>query len=284
MLSTLFFANVVSSFARLGMIDKPRLIVCEHGYTRSYLSTERFPTLKKWMIRRSYRRADKVVGVSEAIRDAQTEDSRLEVDASVCIHNPVPIEDIRRLSTQSLEHEAFSGEGPVFLGVGRLVPSKRFDLLIEAFEKLHSEYPSARLAILGAGELLDELKRKAAACRVSDAVYLVGFQANPFAWYRGSVGLVVSSEMEGFPMVLLEAMACGTPVISTDCLSGPSEIITNEFNGLLVPVGDTDSLARAMRRLLADPELRLEIPRNATTEIERYAVDRIVKQYEAPWE
>jgi len=94
--STLFYANIISCFARLGSASKPMLIVCEHGYHRNYLPTERFTELKKWMIKTSHLRAYKVVSVSRAIRDALEKHNGLKRGASVRIHNPVPIDEIKR--------------------------------------------------------------------------------------------------------------------------------------------------------------------------------------------
>jgi glycosyltransferase involved in cell wall biosynthesis len=139
----------------------------------------------------------------------------------------------------------------VVLGVGRLTAQKDFPSLIRAFAKVRAQKP-CRLVILGEGELRGELEALVASLDLSADVALPGFTDNPFAWMRQSSLFVLSSAWEGFGNVLVEAMACGTPVVSTNCPSGPAEILENGRWGRLVPVGDVDALADAMLATLAE--------------------------------
>jgi glycosyltransferase involved in cell wall biosynthesis len=137
------------------------------------------------------------------------------------------------------------------LGVGRLTKQKNFPLLIHAFVKVRQK-KTCRLVILGDGELRSEIEILINNFGIHDDVLLPGFQENPFAWMSASSVFVLSSDWEGLGNVLIEAMACGTPVVSTDCPSGPSEILEGGKWGRLVAVGDVDSLSKAILDTLLD--------------------------------
>lgn len=145
-----------------------------------------------------------------------------------------------------LEHP-WLGEGkpPVILGVGRLTPQKDFSTLIHAFAQVRT-VRDCRLVILGEGELRAELEQLVASLGVQDSVQLPGFADNPFAWMSRVRLFVLSSRWEGLPNVLIQAMACGAAVVSTDCPSGPDEILEGGKWGKLVPVGDVEALAEAL--------------------------------------
>ncbi len=147
--------------------------------------------------------------------------------------------------------------GARIMTVGRLKRVKNHALLIRAFAKV-SEIQPARLMIVGDGELRDELEALIAELGLGGKVVLPGFVNDPTPLYRSADLFVLSSNYEGFGNVIVEAMACGVPVVSTDCPAGPSEILENGRFGTLVPVGDVDALASAMMSALQtghDPEV-----------------------------
>ena len=143
----------------------------------------------------------------------------------------------------------------MFLSVGRLVPAKDFMTLLRAFHRVSSSRP-ARLVILGEGPQRNRLERFVRRMGMAERTSLPGWAPNPFAYMNRASVFVVSSKYEGLSLVLIEALACGCPVVSTDCPSGPAEILCNGEIGPLVPVGDDAALAAAMEHLLDNPPNR----------------------------
>jgi glycosyltransferase involved in cell wall biosynthesis len=195
----------------------------------------------------TYPRADTVVAVSDGVaadlRDLLPGSAR-KVQT---VYNPIVT---KRLLEQAAETASGIPPGPVILAVGRLTRQKDFQTLIKAFSLL-DETIVAKLVILGEGELRQELEKLAATLNISERVVMPGFVSNPYAWMRAADLFVLSSAWEGLPTVLIEAMACGTPVVSTDCPSGPAEILEAGKWGRLVPVGDAERLSRAISETLA---------------------------------
>lgn len=168
---------------------------------------------------------------------------------------PSPVVDETRFKHRPAPpaHPWFApGEPPVVLGAGELSGRKDFETLVRAFARLH-ERRSCRLVILGRGNRRAALLELASQLGVADGVDLPGFVVDPYPWMAHAGVLALSSRWEGMPVVLLEALALGVPVASTDCPSGPRELLRDGRLGPLVPVGDDVGLARALESLLADP-------------------------------
>ncbi len=169
---------------------------------------------------------------------------------------------------------------PLVVAAGRLVPVKRYDLLIEAFAKVAAVHPEWRLRIYGQGPERANLRAAVDALGLSDHVFLMGpHAALETEWAKASVA-VVSSEWESFGMTILEAMHAGVPVVATDCPHGPGEIITDGRDGLLVPPKDADALAGALLRLIEDPDLRRGLGTEGRSTVRRYAPRLIAEEYE----
>jgi glycosyltransferase involved in cell wall biosynthesis len=168
----------------------------------------------------------------------------------VVIPNPVVTPDLLRLAGEAPDHPWLGpGQPPVILAAGRLAPQKDYPTLIRAFAAL-VEGQDMRLIILGEGPERPALEALVGDLGLSGRVDLPGFRGNPFAYMAKARLFVLSSAWEGLPGVLIQAMACGTPVVSTDCPSGPREILVEGRLGPLVPVGDIAALAEAMARTL----------------------------------
>lgn len=161
------------------------------------------------------------------------------------------------------------------VGVGRLVPEKGFELLIRAFARCIANYPEWKLAIFGDGPERLALQSLVARLGIAGSVQFGGLVRETEAELAASEIFALSSRFEGFPNVLLEAMSCGTPVVSFDCPSGPSEIIRDGFDGLIVPPGDVNLLSAALARLMSDSALRTELGSNARRTVERYSAEKI---------
>lgn len=254
LLSALNHANVIAVAARALARSATRLVVSEHNNPTIAARAERSAAGRAVhaAMRWTYPRADGVVAVSAGVADdlarwAALPRSRIEV-----IYNSVVTPALVARAAESPAHPWFGDGGPpVVVGVGRLTAQKDFATLLRAFALLRADRP-CRLAILGVGDERAALSALVAELGLQDAVALPGFVDNPYAWMRGAALFVLSSAWEGLPTVLIEAMACGTPVVSTDCPSGPAEILEGGRWGRLVPVGDAAALARAMAAALDD--------------------------------
>jgi len=204
-------------------------------------------------MRWSYRMAEQVIAVSRGVAEDTTQVTGLPPERIRVAHNPVITPRLLALAKEPVEHPWLAErEAPVILGAGRLTRQKDFHSLIRAFARARATRP-CRLIILGDGGQRDELLALAAELGVAGDVDLPGFAANPYAWMRAADLFVLSSRWEGSPNVLTEAMACGTPVVSTDCPSGPRETLQNGRFGPLVAVGDDAALGQAILDTLAAP-------------------------------
>ncbi|MTJ48424.1 glycosyltransferase [Dolichospermum sp. UHCC 0259] len=204
-------------------------------------------------VRLFYSWADGIVAVSQGVAEDAAQMSNLPLDKVKVIYNPIFTNDLIEKFDQPVNHSWFlQNQPPVILGVGRLTKQKDFPTLIRAFALVKKQY-SARLMILGQGEDLPSLQALVTELGLEEDVCFPGFVPNPYAYMKQASLCVLSSIFEGFGNVLVEAMLAGTPVVSTDCESGPAEILADGKYGDLVAVGDFESLATAMINTLKNP-------------------------------
>jgi glycosyltransferase involved in cell wall biosynthesis len=251
-ISSMSHANVVAiTAARLAGTGTP-IVVTEHN-TMSVAAGESALARRLWppLLRIFYPWADSVVAVSDGAADDFARTTGLPRERIETVYNPVITPELMALARQRPDHPWLApGEPPVVLAVGRLTAQKDFPTLLRAFAQLRARRP-ARLVILGEGEDRAALESLAGELGITDAVALPGFRANAMAYMAGAALFVLSSAWEGLPTVLIEALAAGTRVVSTDCPSGPREILQDGRLGALVPVGDAGALAEAMLASLA---------------------------------
>jgi glycosyltransferase involved in cell wall biosynthesis len=164
--------------------------------------------------------------------------------------------------------------------MGRLTEQKGFDLLLQAFAKIAPQYPDWQLLILGRGELCEQLSQMRDDLGLSGQVIFTGALNNPFAVLKRAKLFVMASRNEGFPMAHGEALACGLPVVCTDCPSGPSEMVRQGIDGLLVPNQDIAALAAAMESLMSNEPERQKLATKAPEVLERFGLDAIVTEWE----
>ncbi|MES9993408.1 MAG: glycosyltransferase [Candidatus Thiodiazotropha sp.] len=209
--------------------------------------------LRRLPIRLLYPRIDRIIAVSEGVRKDTLAVSGVAPEKVVVVRNPVITPQLLEAADAPSPHPWLDdAEIPVILGVGRLTVQKDFPTLLRAFAELRSQRP-CRLIILGDGRQREKLLTMSEELGISDALALPGFTANPYAYVKRAGLFVLSSRWEGSPNALTEAMALGTPVVSTDCPSGPDELLDGGRIAPLVPMGDWQALFEAMQRTLEDP-------------------------------
>lgn len=229
---------------------------------------------------RAYPYADAAVGVSHGVAAQFAAIPGLEPGRVHTIYNPVVPADLDKRAGAPVEHPWLRGEAaggcPVILAVGRLRRVKDFPNLLAAFARLLARRRPARLIVLGQGSLRPRLLSLARELGVAEHVDFPGFVENPYAFLARASLFVLSSRHEALPTVLIEAMACGCPVVSTNCPFGPREVLEGGRFGELVPVGDPDALAGAMERALDAPPRPDALRERAAF----FGIERAVDRYE----
>jgi GalNAc-alpha-(1->4)-GalNAc-alpha-(1->3)-diNAcBac-PP-undecaprenol alpha-1,4-N-acetyl-D-galactosaminyltransferase len=191
------------------------------------------------------------------------------------ISNPV----IQPTETSEIHGQNPKSRGTTILAMGRLERQKGFDLLIKAFAKVSARHPDWTLEIWGEGQERGNLEKIVADLNLKERVSMPGVTKVPYEKMRQASLFVLSSRYEGFPNVLCEAMACGMPVISFNCHSGPSEIVRDNIDGILVPPGDANVLSDTIDRLLSNESERTQLADHATEITERFGIDKIMDQW-----
>lgn len=277
MLSVLH-TNLIAIWARSLTGIPQRLVVSERNTLSSevhaYAPDVRM-RLMPLLVRRFYPWADCVVAVSQGVADDLAQYAKLPRQQIRVIYNPIVTPELCRMAGASLDHPWFlPGETPVVLAVGRLEEQKDFETLLRAFARVRRLRP-ARLLILGEGAERPRLEALSEQLQIQRHVRLPGFVDNPYPYMTRAGVIVLSSRWEGLPGVLIEGLYCGVPLVSTDCPSGPKEILANGRYGRLVPVGDEVKLASAI-----EAALQGDVPRPPHESWQPYRIDAVVGQYE----
>jgi glycosyltransferase involved in cell wall biosynthesis len=277
LLSFGFSANVVSICAKMMSFFRINVYVSARNNMSKFSETDEvwYSDWVTFMIQLLFPLADKVIAVSEGVLEDLRDISSRVGQRGCVIYNPVINKDILQKADETTSHPWFTEErAPVVLGVGRLTPQKNFALLLRAFNRIQ-QTQAVRLIILGDGNKRAQLETQIEQLELEDKVDLHGFVDNPFPFMREASLLVMSSDYEGLPSVPIQALACGCPVVSTDCPSGPREILEDGKWGRLVPVGDEEALAEAMRTSLAEEHDPERLRQRAMD----FSVDNAVEQY-----
>lgn len=253
LLSALHYPCEIALWAKRLAGVSTRIIVSEHN-TLS-VEAKRLPQLTARLTpiaaKLFYPWADGIIAVSQGVATDLANVTKIPQERIKVIYNPVVTPDIAEKAKEPVEHPWFaSGQPPVILAVGRLIAQKDYPTLIRAFAKVLTER-EAKLVILGRGQEREQLNKLVRELGIKNHVAWISFVANPYSYMRRAAVLALSSAWEGFGNVLVEAMASGTPVVSTNCPSGPAEILDNGKYGELVPVGDSEAMAKAILQVLA---------------------------------
>ncbi|MFN4032520.1 MAG: glycosyltransferase [Fimbriimonadales bacterium] len=276
MLSTLSQPNLAALLARRLARVSTRIVLREANTpTREFGNAVKLKDrVVPALIARLYREADAIVAVSKGVQADLMRLTRLPQARIPCIYNPVITHELLQRREEPVEHPWFTaGAPPVVLAVGRLTAQKDFPTLLRAFAAVRQQM-DARLLILGEGEQRAELTQLAEQLGVAQDVQLPGYEPNPFRYMRRASLFVLSSRYEGLPNALIQAMACGCPVVATDCPSGPREILADGKYGALVPVGDGGALADAIIQ-----GLQGRIPPAPPEWLQQFEESHIIGQY-----
>lgn len=260
--------NILSVWATAPAHAHACLILLEHRLLRPRITGARrvLPSL----VRTHYPWADRVVGVSKDVTSELTSHCGLEEGLCTTIPNPVDTDRVATEAAKPVSHPWFSEETSLIVGVGRLIRLKKFSVLLRAFERMRRQI-DARLVLIGRGPRRDALMKQANKLGIQDHVHFLGFVDNPYKYMKRADLLAHPARHEGFGLVLVEALACGTPVVATNCPGGPSDILDGGAYGPLVDVGNPGQLADAMVATLRDPP----DPERLAQRAERYDVDKI---------
>ncbi|KRA84448.1 glycosyltransferase [Altererythrobacter sp. Root672] len=272
-------ANVAAAFAMI--VRRRPFVISERVDTAAHLATGRFAWASRFLVRLTYPRAAAVIAVSSGVADTLVRDFGVERQRISVVFNPVDLDRIARLAA---EEPAIDIRGDDCIAMGRLVPNKNFALAIEAFARSGR---SGRLVLIGTGPLEAELRALADRVGLGERLVMPGFIENPYALLARAGLFVLSSNAEGFPNALVEAMAVGLPVVATDCRSGPSEVLATSLDGakaaegeggLLVPANDVPAMAEAIA-LMGDRSVSRAFGERGRRRAAEFSVDKAVGAY-----
>jgi glycosyltransferase involved in cell wall biosynthesis len=251
-----------------------------------FLGDADYPWRRRWhkaaftsVARAGYAAADMIVATSKGVARDLTSGFGVSPDQIDVLPNPVDLDRVRAAISEPIDAAVLPpGDSPLIVAAGRLAEAKNYPLMIEAFAAVRRRIP-ARLCILGQGELEGALRQLIAARGLGESVSLAGFQANPWKFIARADAFLLTSHYEGFGNVLVEAMACGVPVVAT-ASAGTRDIIGHQVDGLLVELHTADQVAAALGRILTNRDLRLSMSLAAKTSAERFSASRVIDQYD----
>jgi glycosyltransferase involved in cell wall biosynthesis len=277
LIASMVHCNIVALLARSMAGVRTRVLIRQEN-TMSR-AARNAPTKRgrwiPWIAGRMYPKADAIIAVSNGVADDMSDSLDIPRERIKTVYNPCAVDKVVQASSQHIEHRWFApGAPPVVVSMGRLHPQKDYGTLLKAF-RIVREDREARLLIMGEGTERDKLAALARDLGISDSLSLPGSVANPFPYLARAQVFVLSSRWEGHPLVLAEALACGISIVSTDCPSGPREVLDGGRYGILVPMGDPEAIAEGIIRALESPFPKELLKKRA----EEFSVDIIASEY-----
>lgn len=253
-------------FSKL-IFKNTKTVYCVHHYNLNlYFPLDKYPILSKLTLAKN----SKIVSVSRVVKEKIYKHFKIQ---SELIYNYTLEKEASVKNTEAELNYRY------IVAVGRLEKVKQFDILIKTYKKSKLPLNNIKLVILGEGDEKANLLKQINASNLENQVMLLGFKENVSSYIKNALALVMSSESEGFPMVLIEALALKTPLISFDCESGPSEIINHEVNGLLVENQNVGELKKALNRIVSDKILFKKIKENLNSNTNAFSEEEIINQW-----
>ena len=287
LLSFLFRADFVNMLTSV-FHNRPALVSARVNTSSTYADDTIQAKINKFLVRRLYPKAEKIISVSEGTKEDLIENFAVARDKHVVIHNPYDIDKIRRLSQEPIDLKLKREE--TIVALSRFRPIKNIEMLIRAFSGVDAD---ANLVLVGDGEEEQKLHTLTKELGVEDRVIFAGGVDNPYPYLAASSIYISSSRSEGFPNAMVEAMICGCAVVSTDCPSGPREILSpasdpmnllesgSEYAeyGILVAVDDVAAMQKAICTLLESPKLRSDYSKKAMQRAGDFRLEQVCNSY-----
>ncbi|ATW89148.1 glycosyltransferase involved in cell wall biosynthesis [Halohasta litchfieldiae] len=276
--STIYLSNILVMMSHFLTRSNSRLVLRVANTPSIHLSSNSARhVIGRNLLPFVYSRADRILAISNGVKADLVDEFSVSSEKITTIYNPIELSMVDERANEPLTHRWLSNSYQTIVGLGRLTPQKDFSTLLQSFAAVHAGTPSARLLILGDGELRESLQALAASLGISDVVEFTGYVDNPYKYLSRADLFVLSSKWEGFGLCIIEALACGCPVVSTDCPNGPREILVDGEYGRLVPVGDVERLSAMIETELTKEHDETKLRSRA----EMFRVDRIVDEYES---
>ncbi len=277
-MSFLYRPNYINILAKI-FGSSHKSIINIRSTTSRYKNEGLLGKINLFLINNLFDKADLIISNSKGVDEDLKSIMNITTNTKV-IYNPVDIKYInsKKDICEDVDFD-FKEDKKYVISVGRLIPLKRNIDLIKAFFELQKNDDSLELLFLGDGILKDDLINDCVKLVIKDKVHFLGNVKNPFYYLAKSDLFVLNSEIEGFPNVLVEAMACGLPVISSDCKSGPREILEDEKYGLLYPVGEVNTLIEKMKFCLYGNMNRENIKKMNLKKLEDFSIDKIMNKF-----
>jgi glycosyltransferase involved in cell wall biosynthesis len=270
-------SNFIALWSKILSLSDTKFVITVHENMSEYVQNVPFWYRRfiPFLIRAFYPIADEIIAVSEGIGEDLLSFSKRLKSKITAIYNPVIDDSITPKSNQPIEHPWLNNnEIPVILAVGRLSPEKNYSLLLRAFAIVLEER-DVRMVLLGDGTQRDVLEKLAVELDIDDKIDFQGFVSNPYSFMSNASVFVLSSIFEGLPTALIESLACGCPVVSTNCHSGPDEILEGGKWGKLVQINDESAMASAILETLSEKQDVSQL----RTRAQDFTVQKSVDQY-----
>jgi N-acetylgalactosamine-N,N'-diacetylbacillosaminyl-diphospho-undecaprenol 4-alpha-N-acetylgalactosaminyltransferase len=274
---------------------KGRFMINEQIHCTAYINGIKNPfkrSIKRIEITRYYPLADKIIVNAQGIANDLQENFGIHSQNLAIINNPLDLDSIQKLRNEPIDFQR-NPDDFVFVHVGRYEPQKNHRLLIEAFSRLG--FPKAKLWLIGNGSGYPEIEELIESRGLKEKIIQWGVQHNPFKFLHHANAFVLSSDYEGFPNVLLEAMACNLPILSTHCKSGPAELLQPDSyldpnslsgmlicpHGILIPVGDPEAFCTAMKKIYSDKALREKMSLKNLERLHEFKASEVLRKFES---
>jgi glycosyltransferase involved in cell wall biosynthesis len=276
-ISFLYYPNIVTYLSLIGL-DTP-YILSERSNHRFYLTNTFKHSIWKWLLNKAYRNSASIITVSDESKAAIISDFHVPGEKIQTIHNGLSYSLLDQMKDEPVKDYDFKEETRHIIAVGSINRAKNYPLLLKSFSNLHLKHKNTRLIILGKGEMEGEINELIEELNLHDVVHLAGYRANPYKYLKYASCYVLSSSWEGFPNSLLEAMYVNGYVVSTNCPTGPSEIISHNVDGLLCEVNNSGELTKAMEKICFDENFRKIVFDNSRRKIAKFDEKIMIDKY-----
>ncbi len=278
-ISFLWYPNIISYLANINL-NIPH-IPTEHSIHRIYLTNSIKGQIWRFLLKKTYKNANKIIPVSKQMKLIICEDFSIHKEKVMSIYNGIDFKKIKLLAKESITDFQFIPSCKYIIAVGRLCEPKNYHLLLKSFSHITKEDPNIHLIILGDGELKIQLTKQALNLGITETTHFLGFKSNPFKYLAKSDVYVLSSKWESFSLSLIEAMFANGHVVSTNCPTGPPEIITHNEDGLLVENNNEVELTKGLKQMLFNIELRDTVFINSKEKALSFDYQIMLKKYKS---